>query len=312
MVLSAPVSLFGRFLIYQRERFPLAKYAPLVLVFTASAATYSGLVRGASGWIRWELFCTGAWTALSLFFLLRVLDEHKDAKTDAAYRSELPVPRGLISLGELRAIGAGSLLLALILNALLAPRLLWALAAVLAWMALMSREFFAAEWLRRHPTAYMLSHMAIMPMVDAYTTGLDWLAAGEHPRAGLWLFLVITYLNGIVLEIGRKIRPPNEEREGVETYSRAWGVRGAPVVWLAVLLATAFAAAAAGWLTGARVVGAVLIVGLFLGCIGPALAFRRQPIAAHAGRIDTAAGVWTLGMYLILAVGPLVALRIGF
>ena len=304
-------SLFARFLIYQRERFPLLRYAPLVLVFTGSASTYSRLVRGAPGFVRWEVFLTGAWTALALFFLLRVLDEHKDARTDAAFRSELPVPRGLISLSELRSLAGGALGAAFILNALVAPRLLWALGATLLWLALMGREFFIAGWLRRHPTAYMLTHMAVMPMIDSYTTGLDWLAEGDHPRTGLWLFLAITYLNGMVLEIGRKIRAPEQEREGVETYTRAWGLGGAPIVWLGVLLATAAAATIAGGLTGAGWVGPAFVLALLTVTALPGLAFRRSPTPANAHRLDTAGGIWTLGMYLVLAIGPFAARWLG-
>src|SRR5207247_11479466 len=103
------------------------------------------------------------------------------------------------------------------------------------WAALMTREFFAAPWLRRQPTAYLISHMAILPMIDGYTTGLDWLAGGSGPPAGLWFFLVVTFLNGSVMEIGRKLRAPEDEREGVTTYTGAWGRRAAPVGWLAGL-----------------------------------------------------------------------------
>ena len=74
---------------------------------------------------------------------------------------------------------------ALALNALVAPVMLWTCLLVALWAALMTKEFFAGAWLRVHVTAYLLSHMAIMPMIDGYTTGLDWLEAGTSPRPGL-------------------------------------------------------------------------------------------------------------------------------
>lgn len=294
----------ARFLAYQRERFPLAAYGPLVLVFTFSAAAYSRLLRGEAGFIPLPLYAVGSLTALAFFFLLRVLDEHKDAGTDARYRAELPVPRGLISLAELRGIGAGLLGVVLVLNGLVAPRLLWACLAVALWAGLMTREFFVPEWLRARPTAYLLSHMLIMPMIDAYTTGLDWLAAGAKPQGGLWLFLVVTFLNGTVLEVGRKIRAPGDEREGVDTYTRAWGLRGAPLAWLAVLLATALTAVAASRCTGAGVGTALLIGGLFLASALAGVRFLRCPTPESARRIDLAGGLWTLAMYLVLGALP--------
>ncbi|HEX7242352.1 MAG TPA: hypothetical protein VF263_18840, partial [Longimicrobiaceae bacterium] len=211
--MSAP-SLASRLAVYQRERFPLAGYVPLIAVFTFSAAAYSRLARGAPGFVPPERFAVGAATALVFFFGLRVLDEHKDAGVDRRFRPELPVPRGLVSLAELRRVGGGALALVLLLNAWVAPVLLWACLAVAAWAALMTKEFFVPEWLRAHPAAYLVTHMAVMPMIDGYTTGLDWLAEGARAPAGLWFFLLVTFLNGVVIEVGRKVRAPEGEREG--------------------------------------------------------------------------------------------------
>ncbi|HEX2092030.1 MAG TPA: UbiA family prenyltransferase [Longimicrobiaceae bacterium] len=303
--------LARRFLEYQRERFPLAAYVPLIAVFTFSAAAYSRLARGAPGFVPADRFFAGALTALVFFFMLRVLDEHKDAEVDRRYRPELPVPRGLVSLAELRRIGGAALAGVLFLNALLAPVLLWACLAVALWAALMTREFFVPGWLRAHPAAYLVTHMAIMPMIDGYTTGLDWLAEGADPPRGLWLFLLVTFLNGVVIEIGRKIRAPEGEREGVDTYTRVWGTRTAPAVWLATLAATA----ATAWLAARHVgIGGAAAVALAIAATLaalPALLFLRAPGAARAKRIEAASGAWTLAMYLLLGAGPFLARWIG-
>ena len=103
----------------------------------------------------------------------------------------------------------------------------------------MTREFFVPVWLRARPAVYLVSHMAVMPLIDLYTSGLDWLAGGVAPPRALALFLGLTFLNGVVVEIGRKLRDPAHERHGVDTYTAAWGTRAAPAVWLAVLALTA-------------------------------------------------------------------------
>lgn len=296
--------LWKRFLVYQAERFPLGAYAPLVLVFTFSAAAYSRLLRGEGGFIPLDRYAVGALTALVFFFLLRVLDEHKDMETDRRYRPELPVPRGLITHAELRMLGGAALVLVLLLNALVAPRLLWACGLVAAWTLLMSREFFVPAWLRVRPTAYLVSHMLVMPLVDAYTTGLDWLAEGAAPRGGLWLFLAVTFLNGTLLEVGRKIRAPEDEREGVDTYSRAWGARGAPVVWAAVLAAAALTACLAAGAAYGGAAASVALAALGGACVVPAWAFRRTPTRRLAKRLDAASGLWTLATYLVLGALP--------
>lgn len=303
--------LLRRFAAYQRERFPFAAYLPLVVVFTFSAAAYSRLARGAPGFVPLPLFAVGALTALAFFFLLRVLDEHKDADTDRRYRPELPVPRGLVTLRELRWIGGGALALVVVLNALAAPVLLWAVLAVAAWAALMTREFFVPEWLRAHPAAYLVTHMAIMPLIDGYTMGLDWLAEGVDPPGGLGLFLLVTFLNGVVIEIGRKIRAPAGEREGVDTYTSAWGTRRAPLVWLATLAATAATAWLAARHVGIGGAAAGILAVAALATALPALRFLRAPAEGPAKGIETAAGAWTLAMYLLLGAGPFVARWLG-
>jgi hypothetical protein len=46
-------------------------------------------------------------------------------------------------------------------------------------MAVMTKEFFVPEWLKKRPIVYMVSHMAIMPLIDLYATACDWLAGGR-------------------------------------------------------------------------------------------------------------------------------------
>jgi hypothetical protein len=296
--------LARRFLTYQSERFALLGFVPLISLFTFSSAAYSRRARGATGFIDGPTFVVGALTALTFFFLLRVLDEHKDQVYDRLYRPELPVPRGLISLAELRVIGVTAGVLVLALNAWVAPILLWPFLAVALWAALMTREFFVPAWLRAHPTAYLLTHMAIMPLIDAYTTGLDWLIAAAHAPRGLPFFLAVTFANGVLIEVGRKIKPPEGEREGVDTYTRAWGLRTAPIVWLATLGASFVLAVLAAVYTGTATIAAVLLSVPVVASAVPIVAFLRSPAARWAGRIEIASQVWPAITYLVLGALP--------
>jgi hypothetical protein len=299
-------SLAARLWIYQRERFPLAAYVPLIGVSALSAAAWSAAARGRPGLPPAPVLAVGLATALGFFFLLRVADEHKDAEVDRRSRPELPVPRGLVSLAELRCAGAAVALAAALANALVAPRLLVALLPAAAWAALMAREFFAARWLRARPAVYLLSHMVVMPLLFAYLTGLDWLAA-DPPRA-LPLFLALAFLNGILVEIGRKIRAPESERPGVETYTATWGHRAAPAVWLGTLLGAGAFGAAASLSTGTGAAIGALLAGLML-TARPALVFLRHPTVSAAKRIEVASGLWTLASYLILGFAPFLFAR---
>ena len=296
-------SLASRLWRYQKERFPLAGFVPLIAAFTFSSAAYSRVARGEPGFIPAGRFAVGALTALTFFFLLRVLDEHKDQDVDRRARPELPVPRGLVSLRELRAAGAAALAVVIALNALLEPVLLVPMALVAAWAALMTREFFVRDWLRAHPAAYLLTHMAIMPLIDGYTTGLDWLAERRAAPPGLVLFLAVTFLNGTVIEIGRKLRSPADERIGVDTYTQAWGLRTAPVVWIALLCGSA----AVAWAALRHVGGGMLAIPLGVAaaaCLAPAAWFLARPEPRAARAVETASRLWPLVTYLTLGALP--------
>jgi 4-hydroxybenzoate polyprenyltransferase len=291
---------------YQAERFPFLQHGLLIVTFALSAASYSRVCRGAEGFIPISHAVVGSITALLLFFLLRIADEFKDFEEDSRYRPYRAVPRGLVSLRELGWIALGALVVQIGLNAAIIPSILPALLVPLLWLALMTKEFFVRDWLKSRPIVYMISHMLIMPAIDLYTTGLDWLVAGTGPPRGIEFFLVVTFLNGIVVEVGRKIRTPDAEEPNVETYSALYGpVRGANG-WLIVLLLTYFSAIAAALYAGFGMAGFVVLSALLLLCSLPALRFRRTLDGRDAKRIELAAGVWTIGMYLTLGAAPMV------
>src|SRR5262245_24682414 len=190
----------GRWWTYQRERFPLASHTPLVLAFSASAVCFSSLLRGhLAAPSRSALFVAFV-TSLLFFLQLRIADEFKDFEEDSRFRPYRPVPRGLVTRKELACLGVATGAVQLALALWLQPSLVWLLFTAWVYLALMTREFFAARWLKAHPVAYMASHMLILPLVDLYATACDWKVAGvSSPPIGLTWFLVVSFLNGLVV-----------------------------------------------------------------------------------------------------------------
>jgi 4-hydroxybenzoate polyprenyltransferase len=299
------LSLPRRLWRYQAERFPLVQHGPLILAFAFSAASYSRIVRGAPGFITGVQYAVGAISALGLFMLLRIFDEFKDAEEDARYRPYRPVPRGLVTLGELTWVAGVIIASAVALNLLVMPRMVLPWLAALGYMLLMAKEFFVRDWLKRHPIVYMLSHMVVLPMIDFYTTGLDWINSDVPAPDGIKYFLLLTFLNGIVIEIGRKIRAPEAEEPGVETYSALYGARRACLAWLGVLAITFLAAAAATDRAGFGLLGFGLLTVFLVASAVPALLFLKSREQRHAKLIELASGVWTIAMYLTLGGVPM-------
>jgi 4-hydroxybenzoate polyprenyltransferase len=295
-----------RWLVYQSERFPLAGHGPLVLAFSASAVCYSSLLRGQAVVPSLLSFVVAFVTSLLFFLQLRIADEFKDYEDDSRYRPYRPVPRGLVALRELAWVGVAAGVIQLALALLLEPSVTWLLVIAWVYLALMTREFFAAHWLKRHPVVYMTSHMVILPLVDLYATACDWWVAGlRQPPSGLYWFLIVSYLNGLVIEIGRKIRVPVDEEHGVETYSSLWGTRAAIRVWLGALLITACAAWRAAARTGTEVPMLLLLMVLVAVCAAIALRTLRLETSGSGKAIEVMSGVWTVFMYIGLGVAPL-------
>ena len=294
-----------RFWIYQSERFPFFSYGLMVFSFAFSAMSYSKILRGDTEFSIMALII-GTMTSFGYFFLLRLFDEFKDAEDDAKYRPYRAVPRGLISFKELKLIILFIIVLQFILNYFFIPQMLWIWALVIVYMLVMAKEFFVGEWLRKHPICYLLSHMLIMPVFDFYTTGLDWNNNNVPLPNGLIIFLTLTFLNGIVIEIGRKIRAKENEEVGVETYSFLWGAKNATYVWLGILFTTFILANFACFFAGFGKYSFIFLV-LFMGiCSIPAFAFLKSQEQKFASKIELMAGIWTLGMYLSLGGVPMV------
>lgn len=296
-------SFASRWWTYQRERFPIFAHGLLIAAFSSSAVSYSAMLRGQTPPVA---SIAVAFATCFLFFLqLRIADEFKDFEEDSRYRPYRPLPRGLIKLRELGVLfviaAAVQLILALVLN--------WKLALILAgvwvYLALMSREFFVRDWLKARPFTYMWTHMLIMPQIDFYATATDWIGAGSGPPRGVMLFLWVSFFNGMVIEIGRKIRAPQDEEEGVDTYSRVWGRRGAVAAWLSAIALTAAFALFAAWQIHSLLVAAIFLSILALAAATIAVRYLSSPLTSRAKAIEIMSGIWTLMMYLNLGLIPL-------
>lgn len=256
------------FKIYLNERFPLGKNSFFVLIFTLSGYIYTGLLynskiitpilskevnRVSLLWDKeidkvpmiWYKLLPLFIIIFMFFFQLRITDEFKDYEEDLKYRSYRPVQRGVISLKTLRKIGIATVIVQIILAHVINPKLIYFMLLVWIYMFLMTKEFFIKNWLTERILIYALSHVVIMifiTLVIVKGTGYIfqhhfsetlYLSLEKYEKnifSGLIPLFALNYLNGIVLEIGRKTRKADEEEHGVQTYSKLWGRKKAVVV----------------------------------------------------------------------------------
>lgn len=296
---------FKRLYIYQKERFPLLGHGLLVAAFSFSAISYSRICRGAEGFVPLKTFIAGVFTTVTLFFLVRVFDEFKDKEEDALYRKYLPVPRGLISLKELKILGIITVILQVIINLIFFPKMLFIYLLIIGYLCLMGKEFFIPVWLKKHQFWYVTSHMFIIPLIDIYASGLDWLLNDAKAPVGLIFFFAVSYMNGIVLEIGRKIKPPAQEEDGVNSYTKMLGVNNAPALWIGVLFITFCLAVFAADYAGYGKTGLWVLSLFFIMCTIPAILFFNKKNIKTAKSIELGSALWTIAMYLSLGAVPM-------
>ena len=241
------------FKIYLNERFPLGKNSIFVLIFTLSGYIYTGLLYNSK--IINQIFSkeikvpmpwhkiVALFIIIFMFFLqLRITDEFKDYEEDLKYRAYRPVQRGVVTLKALGKIGIATVIIQIILAYIIDFKIIYFMIIVWFYMFLMAKEFFIKEWLTKRILIYALSHVVIMIFI---VNAAQYIVLGEAENIFKFVALqwyrhnidialiplfALNYLNGIVLEIGRKTRKADEEEHGVQTYSKLWGRKKAVVV----------------------------------------------------------------------------------
>ncbi|BBM52223.1 hypothetical protein JMUB3935_1201 [Leptotrichia trevisanii] len=241
------------FKIYLNERFPLGKNSFFVLIFTLSGYIYTSLLYNSK---IMYLFTNGVKIGIfqykiialfiiifMFFFQLRITDEFKDYEEDLKYRAYRPVQRGVISLKTLRKIGIATVIIQIMLAHVIDPEIIYFMIFVWIYMFLMAKEFFIKKWLTKKILIYALSHVVIMIFITLVIVEatqyivpknifdvfiLQWYR--HNIDFALIPLFALNYLNGIVLEIGRKTRRADEEEHGVQTYSKLWGRKKAVVI----------------------------------------------------------------------------------
>ena len=320
------------FKIYLNERFPLGKNSLFVLIFTLSGYIYAGLLYNSKiiksilskevnrvplFWgkeidkvpIIWYKLFPLFIIIFMFFFQLRITDEFKDYEEDLKYRPYRPVQRGIISLKALGKIGIATVIIQIILAHVINPKLIYFMLLVWVYMFLMTKEFFIKNWLTERILIYALSHVVIMIFItlvilkgtgyilESHFLETLYLSLERYEKnifIGLIPLFALNYLNGIVLEIGRKTRKANEEEYGVQTYSKLWGRKKAVFI-LCILYAIEYILVLLGlsnmykefFMTGTLILTITLVISIYF-----MIKFLKKDLT---GKIpENISGIWIL------------------
>jgi 4-hydroxybenzoate polyprenyltransferase len=288
---------------YLRERFPLIGNCLLIVSYFSSNQFLAKALTEPGQPMRYSIYSlTGAITLLCIFFHLRVFDEHKDFEEDSRHYPDRVLQRGLVTLRQLAILGGVAIALELALGAHRGSEALIAVLLVLGFSVLMLKEFFVAEWLKKHFLLYASTHLLIMPlmalMVFSFATGeLPWRAP-----PWFWLYSFVGFFVTFNWEISRKIRAPEEEIEGVDSYTKLFGLYGAAWAVLVIRVVDTALVALVGWHLGVHPWFYYALVGLFLVCLVGFFDFRFRTSPKSARRMETYAGFYVVAFDLILAI----------
>jgi len=306
--LSRESALSARLAAWMKERFPPIHSVLAVVLYAAAALAGRALAMTASGAGRVSVLLTGRDLlglplGVAFFLMLRVFDEHKDFELDVRNHPQRVLSRGLITLGHLKVVGAIAIALQLAMSLAL-DRGGWRVTAcwgvTMAWALLMGKEFFIGDWLKPRLLLYAVSHMIVMPLA------LVWMAQSAVPWR--WVPGSVAWLaglglaSGFALEVARKLKAPADERDGVDSYTRTLGLRGAPVTVIALGVAQAGVlagllhalGAGAAWLAGGAAIALLPVLG--------AGKFLREPTAKAAKGAEGAVGGALLLSYVLVIV----------
>jgi len=300
---AARPSVVKRMAAYLSERFPVLGHGVLILSFYSSNQFLAHALTAPGEPMEYNVGSLLGYLTLLLFFLhLRIFDDHKDYADDCRHSPDRLLQRGVVTLSELKWLGGFALTLEVVFAASCGPAPLLATLAAVGFSLLMLKEFFARDWLRQRFLLYASCHMLVMPLLSlviySFATGrFLWTAPGWY-----WLYSWVGFFVALNWEVSRKIRAPEQEIDGVDSYTRQFGQYGAAYVVLGVRVIDTALVAIVGRHLGLSRSFYGLLVALFVVCMIGFFQYRLRTSPATARRMGTYAGIYIFAFDLILAL----------
>jgi len=291
----------ARWKAYFRERFPFLKHGILIACFYSSNQFLAHTLVSPNEAMVYDLgSLLGCLTILCLFLHLRVFDDLKDYAEDCQHYPDRVLQRGIITLRELKILGCVTLAAEISLSLLWSPRVLVAVLIAQGFSLLMFKEFYVRSWLKRHFIVYASTHMLIIPLLALVIFSF---ATREYPWAApawFWLYSFVGFFVAFNWEISRKIRAPEEEIEGVDSYTKIFGTYGAAHVVLLVRTIDTGLVALVGYHLQVSVWFYVALILLFAFCLVGYFQYRFWTTPKTARRMEAYAGLYIAAFDLIL------------
>ena len=301
--ISRDAPFVRRLAAYLAERFPVLGHGILIFAYYSSSQFLTRTLTEPGRPMHYDLSSLlGALTLFCFFFHLRVFDEHKDYAEDCVHYPHRVLQSGAITLRDLKILGGIAIALQIALCVWRGMPALAAWSAAFVFSLLMLKEFFVRDWLKDHFLAYATSHMLIMPLLSLLVFSF---ATGRWPWTAppwYWMYAWVGFFVTFNWEVSRKIRAPEDEIEGVDTYTRIFGTYGAAYVVLLIRVIDTALVSLVGWHLGLSPWFYAALVALFVVSLIGFFQYRFHTSRKTAKRMETYAGMYIIAFDLILAI----------
>lgn len=287
---------------YLNQRFPLVSHLSMVFIYFLANQFLAQVLGNPDekliiGWFT----PVGMLFLLCIFFHLRVFDEHKDYKDDVKNYPDRVLSKGVINLTDLKILGGIAIFIELICAAYSGTSAIIAVSIAIFFSWIMLHEFFISKWLRAHFILYAIGHMLIMPLLTATIFSFTMNRPFWEAPWLFWAYALADFFAFSNWEISRKIKMPEDEIKGVDTYSKHLGInRSANTVIVLRVLNTILA-----WIVGVYLNLGIFYYGgliiLFIITLFGMLRFRFKPNKKTAAQLEHYGGGYIILFYFILA-----------
>lgn len=300
---QAEAHVVRRLAAYLRERFPPIANGLLIFCFYSSNQFVAHALDRPREPMVYDLSSfLGYLTVLCFFLHMRIFDDHKDYLADCQFFPNRVLQRGVVTLGELKVLAGVVIAVEFALASICGLASLMALSIAFAFSLLMLKEFFAGIWLRQRFLVYASVHMLVMPLLALTVWSF---ATAQYPwQIGVWfgIYALVNFFLAFNWEISRKLRVPDEEVEGLDSYTRLFGTYGAAYMVLLVrVIDTALVALVAYHLGLSKWFYGLLVL-LFVVCLIGFVQYRLQTSPRTARRMEIYAGLYIVAFDLALAI----------
>lgn len=213
---------------YQKARFPVF----LLLISLVPAIVSSNAV--ITGNFDWVTTMLAALASIAYLFHIRVIDERRDADHDRLHHPDRPIQSGAITHDELCI--ADVLVSALFIGiAFFSSPYAFLLALLaMAYTYFAGQEFFLGEKIRKHFFFYNAINLAQMVLLQLFIYALFDGTPTLTPI--IIVHFLFTATGTIAIEFMRKLKAPENEGTGMDTYTWHLGFERAVGVFIAIIV----------------------------------------------------------------------------